>query len=904
MFDLSKDLDRYKGVTPYASEHYGVYKPLLGWRSALTKKWLVRGGPVGDPRIKSVLDGRVKPGPTDVINPHPLEFLATPLEPGVGLKPWRVLIKKDLGSEIVGVVGRHLLTWLNDHAGTMPAGAEWTGVVDINAMMNADTGDMKAVNDIHRTRVFAQYNRDLAGGMAQDAALAKARQTHLALMQFESQVATFLLAFAEAQEGRNPDDLNQIFGVKEAAPLEDLLKPTDPLSLIDPNDKGGTLSPVGLVHLFRQYFFDLGSFLGEPVEHVWLAPGTTLELVEVSTRRQLIERTYESQTDTAQTQDTSDTMQDELSTATKSENSSNIKLGVTNTNTVNFGVYQGTVTASFGLEASRKDAREQNFKTSREQSEKLSSSIKQSVKSVFRTVTETTDMRSRRYVLQNTTDKLVNYELRRKMRRVGVQLQDIGERLCWQVFIDDPAANLGLSELVHFAEAPDFSSLKDPEDAPPLAAVTKKVVAPIPFAPILDYTNNAANYELAYQETIDSLYKGKFLSIIKGDEDDDDSQTIVGPFTFSFDPPNPGYVLSSDVRVLGPQGNKIATVHSLTVDAAKNAFTLVLERVNYGGENTINLDVELVFVPGPVAQADYDAKKKAAIAKYDSEKSALARKAFADDVRLRIEAAASIKPRPAWDLREEERTTIYRSLISRLMLDSWKLPASDADRRLSHVRAELIRAIFDVDAMLYFVAPEWWQPRRRHGQLQVNQVVDGKPYQLSSQDTLLWGGENRADNYRITENSTPAKLGASLGWLMQLDGDNLRNAFLNAPWVKAVIPVRPGHERAALNWLKAIEGHADDGWDSPYVGTAEEDAEFDGKTVGEVLEIVAGRMEATTETETVLASDKVFQTGFDPLGESFDAGLPANEVFGQWISVVPTDQIVASEYVATLTLEV
>ena len=68
----------------------------------------------------------------------------------------------------------------------MPAGAEWTGVVDINAMMNADTGDMKAVNDIHRTRVFAQYNRDLAGGMAQDAALAKARQTHLALMQFEN----------------------------------------------------------------------------------------------------------------------------------------------------------------------------------------------------------------------------------------------------------------------------------------------------------------------------------------------------------------------------------------------------------------------------------------------------------------------------------------------------------------------------------------------------------------------------------------------------------------------------------------------------------------------------------------------------------------------------------------------
>ena len=903
MFDLSKDLDRYKGVSPYASEHYGVYKPLLGWRSLLTRKWLGRGGFIADPRIRSILDGRITPGPQETINPHPLEFLASPLQPGAGHFPWRVLVKKDLGAEIVGVVATHLLAFVNEHAGHLPVGAEWTQVININGMIEVEKGDLRIVNDIHRKRVNGQMERDIADGLPADAALAKARQTHLSLMQFESQVATFLLSFAEAQDGRNPDDLSQIFAIKEAAPLEDLLKSSDPLANIDPNDKGGTLSPVGMVHLFRQYFFDLGSFLGEPVEHVWLAPGTTLELVEISTRRELIERTYENALETSQTQETGDTHKDELSTATKSENASNVKLGVTNTNTINYGVYQGTVTASFGMDTSRKDAREQNFKTSREQSEKLSAAIKQSVKSVFRTVTETTDMHSRRYVLQNTGDKLLNYELRRKMRRVGVQLQDVGERLCWQVFIDDPAAPLGLSELVHFAESPDFSSLKDPEDVAAPAAVTKKIAVPIPFAPILDYTNNTANYELAYEEKIDSLYKGKFLSIIKGDEDDDDSQTIVGPFSFTVDPPTAGYVLSNDVRVLGPQGNKIATIRSLTVDGSHNSFTLILERVNYGGENTINLDVELVFVPGPEALADYQAKKKLAQAKYDAEKIALAKKAFADDVRARIEAAVSIKPRPAWDLREEERTVIYRSLIGRLMLDSWKLPDTDTNRRLSHVRAELIRTIFDVDAMLYFVAPEWWMPRRRHGQLDLNQVVDGKPYQLTGSDTLLWGGEHRADNYRITENSAPARLGASLGWLMQLDGDNLRNAFLNAPWVKAVIPVRPGHETAALNWLRAIEGHEDDGWDSPYMGSADEDAEFAGKTVGEVLQIIAGRMESTTEIDTVLASDRVYRTGFDPLGGSFEAGLPANEVFGQWISVLPTDQIVAAEYTPTLTLE-
>lgn len=903
MFDLSKDLDRYKGVTPYASEHYGVYKPLLGWRSLLTRKWLGRGGLLIDPRVRAILDGRITSGPQNVINPVPLEFVAVPLQPGAGHFPWRILVKKDLGSEIIGVVANHLLAFVNDHGGKMPVGPDWGIVIDFNAMI-AERGDLAIVNTIHRQRVNAQMDRDVAGGMHIDVALAKARRTHLELMQLESQVATFLLAFAEGQEGHRPDDLNQIFAVKEAAPLEDLLKSSDPLASIDPNDKGGSLSAVGLVHLFRQYFFDLGSFLGEPVEHVWLAPGTTLELVEVSTRRELVERSYENALETSQTTETSDTQKDELATATKSENQSNVKLGVTNSNTVNYGVYQGNITASFGLETSRKDAREQNFKTSREQSEKLSTSIKQSVKSVFRTVTETTDSRSRRYVLQNTSEKLVNYELRRKMRRVGVQLQDIGERLCWQVFIDDPAAQVGLSELIHFAESPDFSSLKDPADVPAPQAVTKKVVVPIPFVPILDYTNTSANYELLKQETIDTIYKGKWLSIIKGDEDDDDSQTIFGPFTFSFDPPNPGYVLSNDVRILGPQGNKIATVRSLTVNPAANAFTLIMERMNYGGETVVNLDVELVFVPGAAALADYETKKKAAQAKYDADKMVLARKAFAADVRSRIEAATAVKARPNWDLREEERTIIYRQLISRLMLDSWKLPDTDANRRLSHVRAELIRAIFDVDAMLYFVAPEWWMPRRRRGQVGLNSVVDGKPYALTDNDTLMWGGEHRPDNYRITEKSNPARMGSSLGWLMQLDGDNLRNAFLNAPWVKAVIPVRPGHETAALNWLRAIEGHESDGWDSPYMGTADEDAEFAGMTVGEVLQIIATRMEARTEITAVLASDRVYQTGFDPLGGSFDAGLPANEVFGQWISVLPTDQIVAAEYVPTLTLDV
>src|SRR5262249_11261430 len=146
-----------------------------------------------------------------------------------------------------------------------------------------------------------------------------------------------------------------------------------------------------------------------------------------------------------------------------------------------------------------------------------------------------------------------------------------------------------------------------------------------------------------------------------------------------------------------------------------------------------------------------------------------------------------------------------------------------------HLTSELINAIFDVDAMLYFVAPEWWAPRVHYHQQPVGAGGDGglspatvaafahafpaigaavdssqtpatgngpneEPGSvLTRDDRIAWGGAAAMgrDNYLITEDSTPARAGASLGWLLQLDGDNHRNAFLNSPWVKAVVPIRP-----------------------------------------------------------------------------------------------------------------
>jgi hypothetical protein len=907
MFDLFKDVTKYRGIPPYASEHYGVYQPLLGWQSKLTKGWIQSGGVLADPRVKRILDQRLLPGPREVQQNDAREFMALPLQPAAGRSPFSVTLTKNLNSEVLKAVQARVQLFVAASDGRLPDDEEWGGIIDINDLLDGERGTLRKANDIHRDRLFQELRGQARGGDITAEMTAVAKVKHLALMQYESQIATFLLAHAEGQGGLVRNDLKKLFVVAEAAPLAEILRSVDPLANIDPNDRSGALSPVGFLHLFRQYFFDLGTFLGEPVEHIWLSPGTTVELIEVSTHKTIVERTEEASHETTDRSEQSSESKSEISTAIKSENESSAKLGVSTTNTVNFGVYQGTASVSLGLEAARKDAREVTQKQNRAQAEKIAKEIKSSFKSTFKTVAETTDTRSRRYVLQNHTADLINYELRRKMRRVGVQMQGLGERLCWQVFIDDAGATLGLSELVHFAESPDLANLKKPEIPAPVA-IMKTVSPRIPFQGMRTNDDNGPGADYGNTrdiEAFDGKHHGNRTNT--NDEDAADFEVVMGPFSYRFDPPQTNYFLS-EVRLIGPQGNKRATARPAENIKNDGSFDLVMNSVNFGGENEILFDVELVFTPNLQAFVEYEAVKLEAQKKYDADKRRLVEKNFIESVRQRIKAASNIKSRPSWDLREEERTIIYRKLIERLMLDSWgiakKNPADGSNTRLSHVRSEVIRAIFDVDSMLYFVAPEWWMPRRHK-----SQYNGSANFQLTDRDLVQWDDiEKRGDNYKITEESTTAKLGSSLGWLLQLDGDNLRNAFLNAPWVKAVIPIRPGRERAALNWLAAIEGHENDGWDAAYTAVTAEDDQLvaelaaDGllPTIGNVLQKIADRMEKENgDIKNVLEADRVFEHGFDHLAGGFDASVDPTKPFSQWISVLPTDQIVAVEYQPT-----
>lgn len=669
---------------------------------------------------------------------------------------------------------------------------------------------------------------------------AKRRALVEAMAAKESMVAGLLSYLAEQHlvptladlftpPGQSEVDTSQFRG------LQRMLDPLETASRAEALNRV-SLSPVGIVHLFRQYFFEFDTFLGPPVQHVWLSPGSSLELIESQTRRTLVERVVEEGQEITQSRTSESKLEDEVSTAVKDENERNTKLGFSVSANQRWVWGDANETATMDMSDTQKQAREQTHKQMRQQSERLSTEIKRSFKTTFRTVTETTDTSSRRYVLANGTDKLINYELRRKMRRVGVQVQDLGTQLCWQSFVDDPGAVLGLAKLVHIAAPPAAAAVAPANELPMPEDYTEDVV--VQFG----YPFNG------YIRPVGGSGTGWWIADVELTPRDGYEPVKVGEVRWT----------AGTAAVKLKLGRKTEDAPKGTPDPNQPALSVFL--YNAHGERN-----ELFAFTVPVAYRATDDKRKQVsdqnkllAAKRDLELDQKQREAYLTAAQQRVAAASKIQIRDYDVLREEERVVVYRRLLEQLMRIDGKRPTQPA---LLHKLAELINSMFDVEAMLYFVAPEWWRPRLHEAhptfapeldrlgdprletpgggpvrdpsiETAVEHIVRDSPTGLDDH-TVGWANEgdmNRRDNYFITADSAPARLGSSLGWLLQLDGDHQRNAFLNAPWVKAVVPIRPGKELAALNWLSdpSIEGA--DGLDDLYQPAAD----------GESTRILAG----------------------------------------------------------------
>jgi hypothetical protein len=706
----------------------------------------------------------------------------------------------------------------------------------------------------------------------------------------------------------------------------------DPYLLFDPKKdvKDVSLSPVGIVHLYRQYFFELDTFLGTPVSHVWLSPGSSVELIETSSRKTTTEKMIETSLEMTTKTENSTTDQEEISEAVKQDNREDMKLGFSTTVNQSWGTGNASATGSLNMDKTQQTAREKTEKRSRQQTTKLSTEIRQNFKSTFKTVTEVTDTTSKRYVLNNSTQNLINYELRRKMRQVGVQVQDVGSYLCWETFVDEPGQQLGLPDLIHIAQPADLVFVPNPKLTPlPPTTLTVGFTGEMEwFFPENQRQHNGP----------DGFYKMNTIGI--------------PPLPDGYEVDMKGQLIDVAQEVIVMEDDDSEFFKNIWAKGKVTADGLYIEvGLILGGGGLAWDEGRIRFkVSGGVrcklkdSRRDEITKANDALISTklaaDNENNRKQEEAYRKAAQERVNLARKIKKRKFEDLREEERTIVYRNLIKSLMTETnYRAPASSTGRyETQHVLSELINSIFDIDKMLYFVAPEWWKARDTKHRLSLGNTAIAN----SINDSLVrWSDQQtRPDNYFITGDSEPAPLGSSLGWLLQLDGDDLRNAFLNAPWVKAVIPIRPGKEKAAMTWLQNVGVEGSDGLDAIYSAPNDElirinvylntgkvpkqftDDEWEAivaatdpnpVTIKQAPEFLCAEVslkdeisktvskypkEEVDDDNKVLATpiEKVYEHGFYPLQGGFKAIVEDYfEITSQWVEVLPTDQIVPVE---------
>lgn len=668
----------------------------------------------------------------------------------------------------------------------------------------------------------------------------------------------------------------------------------DPEILFGENLHQIVLSPIGVIHLYRQYFFDFETFLGPAVAHVWISPGGMVELFEVTRKRITTEREARTSTELNVRRESASTIQEDISSLVKEENSTNENFGITVSAGGGFpGIFHADASVNYSNQETNQRSEEVTHKHMRQQSEKLSTEIKRSYQTMFKTTTETEDIVSKKYVLQNTTNELVNYELRRKMRRIGIQVQHIGTTLCWQVYLNEAGDDIGVGQVVHIAKPADLSVMVPPEVPEPLKPIEQEIAIEFPWMPTPDSNRTDLN----------KLYTDDGNGRAHGDQ----RTFIFNTKEYSVGAPQYKYKLSpislysvqrtgENLPLVDPVFERIKSGDEQD-SSGIGVFKVTMKGINFGDNPKVILRVKLVWIPtDPFNQEAVDAKRK----EYDAAKSRAEKEAYVNAVKERITLASKIQKRPSDDLRKEERIIVFRRLIARLA-GTKDDPSKDQTRQTMHVMSELIRTIFDVDKMLYFVAPDWWLPRDRKSMQKVEDV-DKANETLTESDLVDWSSaqERDRDNYLVTEDSEPAEMGSSIGWLLQLDGDEHRNAFLNSPWIQAVIPIFPGMEVQAIEWLQSREVEGNDGLSAEYTGRDKNRFRpgRDGVVrIRDVIDQISKEIkENNTDPEVMEKTEKVFEKGFDPLQAAFKWKGRNFEVFDEWTEILSTDQVAPIEY--------
>lgn len=530
------------------------------------------------------------------------------------------------------------------------------------------------------------------------------------------------------------------------------------------------LSPIGIAHFYRQLYFYLSEGAG-PIEQAFtVAPNETLEIVTETIRRQSHEEVYEQGSETvseaAVESRNVDEVSDKVASMVQRDSSLAISSGVSIEASGGVGVYNFGASGNFGLNSTLSQSAQSTSEIAKKRLKEVTKRASERITKTFslkvRDTTDFTTTNMQRRVLENKTAQPVNYGLRRVFNRIRVKVQDLGPNLVWQLYVSEPGVGLARSRFVHFAEGAPVSHPSEPPG-----------IRPRPTGGVERGTTNAQLKRNTAKSLSDPMAFAVTLAIIVPPDRKITAVSIESV---------------TDLEHLGKEDLAPSPTGASGAGTLATGVYRVDLGVLPGDAESVSVTYQYLFDPSDELIDAWKQEYEAAQTKFrqqDAEDREKALREQFDRSKALIAEKSKIRPRPSAALRKEERYEILNRMISHL----FKPSGTRQNGAPAPIEIELFHRYFDVEAMFFFLHPSWWVPRYA-------------------------GKASRFDRpgYEISAESEPARLGSSLGWAIQLDGDDRRNEFINSPWVRTCLPIRKGREREAIAWL-AEHIESDAGYD-------------------------------------------------------------------------------------------
>jgi hypothetical protein len=527
------------------------------------------------------------------------------------------------------------------------------------------------------------------------------------------------------------------------------------------------LSPIGIAHFYRQLYFYVTEGVG-PVEQAFtVAPRETLEVVTETVRRQSHEEVFEqgseSISETAVESRNVDEVSDKVASMVQRDSSMAVSANTSFEGGGNIGVWNISGSAGMGLNTSMADSSQSSTEIAKRRVKEITKRASERITKTFslrvRDTVDFTTTNVQRRVISNKTEKPTSYGLRRVFNRVRVKVQSLGPNLVWQLYVSYPGDGLARSRYVQFAEAQPVARPSEPPAVrpQPTGGVERGTVS----AQLKRDTTKPLTDPMAYFVTLKVQVPPDQEILAVSIESITDLEHL-GKTDYA---PSP----SGGSRPGSLQGG---------------VYTIELG-VLPGDAESVSVTYQYTWQPSKATMDAWTAERDAALKDFAKAEAAEREKALREQFerqRSLITERSKVRPRPAADLRKEERYEVLNRMVSHL----FKPKGKGSPGAPSPLEIELFHRYFDLEAMFVTQHPSWWVPRY----------------------TSRHSGFGRPD-YEITAESEPAALGRSIGWTIQLDGDSRRNEFINSPWVRVCLPIRPGRETEAVDWLaEHVEGDA------------------------------------------------------------------------------------------------